>query len=138
MIWPACLKKSPAVTSRTGYFFGSLWTLCYKEQLYAVAGACLFLVPQHFTKLIATITLIVAVMFPGDLTNSSSSDCGCSLLLASDVYQALNYGTGRSVIALVALLTAAAMHQYFQRPHPEIDHIFLTSRTLVPFCLRSY
>ena len=49
-------------------------------------------------------------------------DCSCSLLLASESIQTPNYVTDRSEIALVALLTASAVHQYFQMPHWEIDH----------------
>ena len=110
-----------------GYLFGHLWTLCYEEQFYAVAGACLFLAPKHFTKSIAAITVIVAAMtvwFPSDPATHGFFFDGLWLQFAAGVgvYQALNYGSGRSAVALVALLTAAAVHQYFQMPHWEIDH----------------
>jgi len=110
-----------------GYLFGHLWTLCYEEQFYAVAGACLFLAPKHFTKSIAAITAIVAVMtvwFPSDPATHGFFFDGLWLQFAAGVgvYQVLNYGTGRSAVALVALLTAAAVHQYFQMPHWGIDH----------------
>lgn len=115
------------VGDENGYLFGHLWTLCYEEQFYAVAGACLFLSPKHFTKSIAAITAIVAVMtvwFPSDPATHGFFFDGLWLQFAAGVgvYQALNYGTGRSAVALVVLLTAAAVHQYFQMPHWEIDH----------------
>lgn len=82
---------------------------------------------KHFTKSIATITLIVAaitVMFPSNPTTHGLFFDSLWLQFAAGVgvYQTLNYGTGRIAVALVALLTAAAVHQYFQMPHWEIDH----------------
>ena len=88
---------------------------------------CLFLVPKHFTKSIAVITVIVAaitVMFPSNPTTHGFFFDGLWLQFAAGVgvYQALNYETDRSEIALVVLLTASAVHQYFQMLHWEIDH----------------
>lgn len=110
-----------------GYLFGHLWTLCYEEQFYAIAGLCLFLAPKHFTKSIAAITAIVAAMtvfFPSYPATHGFFFDGLWLQFAAGVgvYHVLNYGTGRSAIALVALLTAAAVHQYFKMPHWALDH----------------
>lgn len=110
-----------------GFLFGHLWTLCYEEQFYAIAGCCLFLAPKHFTKSIAAITAVVAVLTivaPSHPATRGFFFDGLWLQFAAGVgvYRVLNFGTGRSAIALVGLLTAAAIHQYFAMPSGELDH----------------
>ena len=109
------------------FLFGHLWTLCYEEQFYAIAGCCLFLAPKHFAKSIAAITAVVAVLTiiaPSHPTTRGFFFDGLWLQFAAGVgvYQVLNFGTGRTAIALVGLLTAAAIHQYFIMPHGQLDH----------------
>jgi len=110
-----------------GLLFGHLWTLCYEEQFYAIAGCCLFLAPKHFTKSIAAITAVVAlltVVSPGNPTTHGFFFDGLWLQFAAGVgvYHALNFGTGRTAIALVSLLTVGAIHQYFAMSHWDLDH----------------
>jgi peptidoglycan/LPS O-acetylase OafA/YrhL len=111
-----------------GLLFGHLWTLCYEEQFYAIAGVCLFLAPKHFTKLIAAITAGVAVMTvlaPNHPSTYGFFFDGLWLQFAAGVgvYQVLIHGTRKHAIALVGLLFAAAAQQFWQMPsYWEMDH----------------
>jgi peptidoglycan/LPS O-acetylase OafA/YrhL len=108
-----------AVGDGRGLLFGHLWTLCYEEQFYAVAGLCLFLSPRHFRKSIAVVTAVVALitmLAPGHPAFRGFFFDGLWLQFAAGVgvYQVLIHGNRRHVVALVGLLLAGAVHQCWQ------------------------
>lgn len=111
-----------------GLLFGHLWTLCYEEQFYAVAGLCLFIAPKHFYRSIAGITAVVAgstVLAPNYPALHGFFFDGLWLQFAAGVgvYQVLIRGNRKQAWLLVVLLLAAVVHQLFQMSSFwELDH----------------
>lgn len=125
-----------------GLLFGHLWTLCYEEQFYAVAGCCLFLSPKHFSKSIAAITAVVAVLtvvapsYPG-IRGFFFDGLWLQFAAGVGVYQVLVHGNRRHAVALVGLLIAASAHQLCQMPSFwEVDHA-LHESNIVAFLFAS-
>ena len=111
-----------------GLLFGHLWTLCYEEQFYAVAGLCLFIAPKHFFRSIAGITAIVAaltVLLPSHPAFRGFFFDGLWLQFAAGVgvYHVLIHGNRKDAVLLVGILLAASLHQLFQMSSFwELDH----------------
>ena len=111
-----------------GLLFGHLWTLCYEEQFYAVAGLCLFLAPKHFYRSIAGITAIVAaltVLVPSHPAIRGFFFDGLWLQFAAGVgvYQVLIHGNRKQTGILIGVLLAASLHQLLQMSsYWELDH----------------
>jgi len=105
------------------YMTGQLWTLCYEEQFYLIAGLLLLLVPRWFFAGVAAVSAVVALNLfalptvagfdPNRLRLPWSGFFFDGLWLAFAagvaVYYRLNYATAAGRLSLDLLLAGGAM-----------------------------
>ena len=106
--------REHAFGSETSFILPHVWTLCYEEQFYAVAGLILLIAPRRmFVASVAVSLAVVATMVLGKKLGVSLEGTfldGRWLLFAAGilVFYAVNYATARNrTIICVALATAA-------------------------------